>query len=47
MKNIIVILFSMMLGVYIFTSTLSENDSVRSSGSDVMKAQVELMKTSP
>lgn len=47
MKNIIVILCSMMLGVYIFTSTLAGSDSIRSSGMDIMDSQVKLMKTSP
>jgi len=47
MKNIIVILFSMMLGVFIFTSTLSDSDSIRATGSNIMVEQVNLLKTSP
>lgn len=47
MKNIIVILFSMILGIYIFNTTLSETNSIRSSGFDIMEHQVKLLKTTP
>ncbi len=47
MKNLIVILFSMVLGVYIFTTTLSGSDSIKAAGAGVMEVQVEMLTTSP
>ncbi len=47
MKNIIVILFSMMLGVYIFTSTLSGSGSLKSRSGNVMETQVNMLKSQP
>lgn len=47
MKNIIVILFSIMLGVYIFVSTIGDDDSIKNTSGGVMKTQVEMLKTLP
>ncbi len=47
MKNIIVILFSIILGVYIFVSTIGEDDSIKKTSGGVMNTQVEMLKTLP
>ncbi len=47
MKNIIIIAFSVILGIYIFTLILGDGDSIRVAGKDVMKLQVQQMRVIP
>ncbi len=47
MKNIIIISFSVILGVYIFGLIMADSNSVRSAGNGVMKLQIEQMELIP
>ncbi len=47
MKKIIIIAFSVMLGVYVFGLILGDGNSVRNAGSDVMRVQAEQLNMIP
>lgn len=47
MKNLIVILFSMMLGIHVFFMLVEDDNSVRGYGARIMQQQAEQMKTTP
>lgn len=47
MKNLIVILFSMMLGIHVFIMLVEDDNSVRGYGAKIMQQQVEQLQTTP
>ncbi len=47
MKSIIIMLFSMMLGIALFFNLLVGEDSIRDNASDVFQVQISTMKTIP
>ncbi len=47
MKNIIVIVFSVMLAVYIFGMILGDHNSIRMHGQEIMQRQIQDMRITP
>lgn len=47
MKNLIIVLFSIMLGVHVFGIILTDDDSLKNQGSGVMEHQVQSIKVFP
>ncbi len=47
MKQVIIVLFSTMLGIYLFSSVLVGDTSIRSNASKVFEVQISNMKNVP
>jgi len=47
MKHLIIIVFSIILGVFIFQLIIGEDNSLRNAGENVMQQQLEQQKITP